>query len=86
MALRSLFRTLAHDRDCLLFRQDLEQSQRELLPVILDETIPIVDRSVFEEFFSIAPPELDPAKLLIQESPKQLLTRAQIRHPNIIAA
>jgi len=83
MAVRLVFRTVTKERDRLLLRQVLKQSQRKLLPVVLDALVARIHSAGFQHLSGIALTELGPRYPATQEGTTQLFAWAQIRHPNV---
>jgi hypothetical protein len=60
VALRLVFGAVAHQGDPIPARKPLDQTERELLTVILDRAAPRINGSVHEQFPSIFPKESGP--------------------------
>ena len=86
MTVRLVLIALAQERDRTALRQVLEEAQRELLAVILDRPVAAIDRATLEQFLAIAPGKLAPRDLVGLKSTQELLARAEIGHPHLVAS
>lgn len=84
MAMGLRFRAVAHDRHGSPSAKFLEQSQRELLPVVLDEAVCGVSGSALEQLAPIVPAELGPSHVRGSEPQQQPFAGAEIGHPCVV--
>jgi hypothetical protein len=83
MATRFVFRAMAEQGDGLLLSQMLEQSQGELLPVILDSFVANIYSADFTELLQITTAVLRPRYPAGEDSVAQVFARPEIGHPDV---
>src|SRR5262245_11282260 len=81
-----IFGAVAHQGDVILAREVLDQSQRELLAVVLDRPAARVDRAVHEQLSEVLARELRPRLPSREHGSEELLARRERRHPDVVAA
>src|SRR5919201_2401052 len=84
VALRLIFRAVAHQRHAAAAREPLDEAQRELLSVVLDRAAPRVHRAVHEQLATILAEELRPRDAARLTVPKETLARTERRHPHVV--
>jgi hypothetical protein len=85
MTLPLVLRTMAHDRDAASPGKPLDESERELLAVILYRPAARIDWAVHEQFVPVLAKELgpgNPTRLAVSKKP---LTRRQRWHPHVVS-
>jgi hypothetical protein len=86
VAVLLIFITVAHQGHMLRPTKRLQQTKREFLPVILNDTIARIDASTLAKFFSIAAAELAPSNEALLEAFQKHFARRKIWHPDVAAA
>jgi hypothetical protein len=81
-----IFITVAHQGHMLRPTKRLQQTKRELLPVIFNDTIALIDASALAKFFSIAAAKLAPSNEALLEAFQKHFARRKIGHPDVAAA
>ena len=76
-----VFRAMAHQRDMSRSRELLDETQRELLPMILDGAASRIDWPVHEQFGPVTGREPGPRDSAILSCLEQPLTRSEDRRP-----
>lgn len=85
MAVFFRFRAMAEQRDRLVLRQFLNQSQRKLLPMISDDLIVSIGPAALKHFRLIPARVGVPINRPFQKTFEQRFARSQVCHPNVIA-
>lgn len=81
-----VFLTVAHKRNGTSSSQRLEQTQSELLPVVLYEAVASIDASTFLQLRPIAPCKITPSDVSLLETMKERFAWPEIGHPYMISA
>jgi len=85
VAMGLVFIAMAHQGDVLPAPECLQQSQRKLLPMILDSPILSVEAGAFFQFAPVAATKFRPRDTLLTGSIHESFAGCQIWHPNVIA-
>ena len=83
MTMPLIFRAMTKQREGLLLRQVLKQTQGEFLSVVFDSLVPRIDSAAFHKLLEVQPAVLTPGYLAGEDSIAQLFARPEVRHPDI---
>lgn len=81
--MRLVFSAMAEQRHRLIFGEMLQEAESEFLAMILDSLIAAIDRPAFPQFLAVSVAEFGPFDFSRQKFVPELLTWAEIGHPNI---